>query len=287
MIELPDGSIYFWMYTAGLKHVPLEDIRQACFSAGKNIRKKDEENYWNGYYRSDLYDSSASSDIGKLVKIHRQQESVSTGFLDMPYSKYLPHPYEGMPDIDKRYVPCNADNRPIIRWSEGCMTIEDARAMMGQVYMAENLKGCKHIVIDCDGDHSDKLDLETINFLWKFSGMTHTMRKPKSIKDYEGYEQTGLTRPASFHLSFRVDRVIPTMHFPWANIDIVGNRANSLRYFKNKKWNGLPPIDMTDEIWDELRRYIRYRKEKADGKERHEPAGHVEEQGISESAYQV
>ena len=54
MVEVPQGSIYFWMYEMGLKHVDLDEIRIACYSAGKNIRDKDFQNYWNGWYRSDL-----------------------------------------------------------------------------------------------------------------------------------------------------------------------------------------------------------------------------------------
>lgn len=264
-IDVPAGSIYFWMFIQGLKHVPLDDIKIACGRCGKDIRPKDEENYWNGYYRSDLYIGKGKDDMFKLTKRHRTMVANSTEFLNHPYSAYPEHPYLGMPEIDKRFVPCNGDNKPMIPWSKGCMTIDDARAMMGQVYLAENLKGCKFIVIDCDGDHDDVLDMETIGFLWQFAPMTHTMSKPKRICEYDGYEATEYTGPASFHLTFRVDRVVPTMHFPWANIDIVGNRANSLRYFKNKEWNEMPPMMMDDHIWTQLQRYVRYRKEKANG----------------------
>ena len=51
------------------------------------------------------------------------------------------------------------------------------------------------------------------------------------------------------------------MHFPEAHIDIVGNRRNSLRYMKDKRWNGLQPIEMTDEIWHELQEFVKNRKQ--------------------------
>ena len=54
MIEVPEDSIYFWMYTQGLKHVNLEDIELACKAIGKDIREEEVKNYWNGWYRSDL-----------------------------------------------------------------------------------------------------------------------------------------------------------------------------------------------------------------------------------------
>ena len=280
-LKVPDGSIYFWMFNQGLKHVPLDAIEVACRMRGKEIRPKDEENYWNGYYRSDLYLGHGKDDVFKLTKSHRGMHVQSIEFLTTPYHEYPEHPYLGMPEIEKRFVPCNKDNKPMIKWGNGCMDLSDALAVMGQVYLAENLKGCKFIVIDCDGDHDEELDTETIAFLYRFSNITHMMSKPKLINQYEGYEDTKCTVPASFHLSFMVDRVIPTMHFPWANIDIVGNRANSLRYFKNKVWNGLPPTLMTDELWSRFQEYIKYRKEKANATRRDELAGHADEEGVA------
>lgn len=265
MVVVPTGSIYLWMYRQGLKHVPLNDIELACAVAGKDIREKDIENYWNGYYRSDLYTGAGRDDVFQLVKRHPGTDAKSIAFLTTPYHEYPVHPYLGQPEITKRFVPCNASNKPMIKWSNGCMDMVDAESMQHQKYLAENLKGCKFIVIDCDGDHDEKLDLETISFLYRYSHDTHMMCKPKLVCQYDGYEKSCCTLPASFHLSFMVDKVIPTMHFPEANIDIIGNRANSLRYFKNKVWNGRPPALMTERIWGELQEYVKYRKEKADG----------------------
>lgn len=256
-MQVPNGSIYHWMYKQGLKHVDLTDIEIAVKALGIGIREKDYANYWNGYYNSDLY----KSDIFMLKRGNSQLVSSSVKFFDAPYSSYPEHPYLDMPEIENRWVPCNGNNKPMIQWSQGCMTLADAKAKVGQVYLGENLKGCKFIVIDCDGDHDEgRFDWDTIEFLWKFSKVTHCLMKPKMIRDYKG--APNINRPASFHITFAVDRIIPTMHFPYAHIDIVGNEKNSLRYIKNKIWNGLNPIPMTDEIWGQLQQYIKQRKEK-------------------------
>lgn len=253
MIEIPNDSIYFWMYEQGLKHTDLHRIELSCLQAGKPIRPKDYENYWNGYHRSDLYLGPGKEDIF-MLKRAREHVSESKSFESLGYFEYPVHPYAGMPEVSNRWVPCSNDNKPMIKWSQGCMTMSDCVAYPGQKYLAENLKGTQMIVIDCDGNHGDPWDYETIEFLSKFQYKTHCIWKPTPIE----WEIS-----PSFHLAFHVDRIIPTMHFPYAHIDIVGNRRNSLRYWKDKKWNSMQPASMTPEIWDELRDYIKYRREKA------------------------
>ncbi len=250
MVTVPNESIYFWMYEQGLKHVDLHEIELACLNADKYIRQKDYENYWNGYYRSDLYCGPGRDDIWMLKK-HRDLAATTKVFEQLSYFEYPVHPYAGMPEVNNRWVPCNNDNKPMIKWGNGCMTLADCVAYPGQKYLAENLKGTQMLVIDCDGNHGDPWDWDTIEFLGKFKDITHCIKKP------------GFMISPSFHLTFRTDRIIPTMHFPYAHIDIVGNRRNSLRYWKNKEWNGKEPVYMTSDIWDVLRDYIKARKEKA------------------------
>lgn len=250
MLEIPDGSIYFEMYKWGLKHIPLVEIEAACRRCGKDLRLKDYENYRNGWYRSDLY----GRDKGVFdLTLERRPQAASKGYFEKEYSDYPLHPYSDMQgEILNRFIPCNADNKPMIKWGNGCMTKEDAEAMPGQKYLAENLKGCRFIVIDCDGDHDpEKLDFETMEFLNPYRNLTHTLAKPK----------LWMSIPTSFHLTFLADRVIPTMHFSKSHIDICGNKENQLRYFKTKIWNGRKPTPMTDEIWRDIRDYIRRREE--------------------------
>lgn len=257
MIEVPSGSIYIWMYVMGLKHVPYQDIEHAVMGAGKDIRPKDHDNYWRGYYNSDLYYGDGKDD---LTLLRPERKSPTSQFLVTPWEDYPPHPYIGLPEIEQRWIPCNQLNKPMIKWSDRAMYKWDAEKFFGMEYLAENMKGTQMIVIDIDGDHGDGLDMATINSMWKYHDLTHALDKPKLIPEYPGYEGVLDFRPASYHLTFKVDKVIPTMHFPNAGIDIIGNRVNSLRYRKNKVWNGLQPLTMDATIWSDIQSIIRERK---------------------------
>lgn len=250
-IEVPVGSIYLWMYEQGLRGTDISDIVGACRLAGKSIREKDFQNYWNGFGKHQAVSHASIFDI---------RPSQRKGFYDLEYSQYPLHPFDDCPDSEAIFVPCSSDNKPIIKWGEGCLKREEAEAYRDQRYLAENLIGQHRIVIDCDGDHDDGfLDLDTIEFLWQFASITEAYRKPKDCVDYGCPLDEFLDKPASFHLTFMVDRIIPTMHFPFAHIDIIGNKRNSLRYFKDKKCNNLPLAIMNDDIWSALKDYIRWR----------------------------
>lgn len=252
----PNESIYHIMYVWGLKHYDLRDIEAECAKVGKDIRRKDYDNYWNGWHRSSLYHGPGADNMFMLTREKPRITGASREYFDLGYNDYPEHPWDdGIPEVQERWVPCSAENKPLIPWSQGCMTIGDAVSMSRQVYLAENLKGTHTIVIDCDGNHGEELDLETMYFLNKWRSMTHCIVKPGYSGDV----------PESFHLTFSVDRIIPTMHFPYAHIDFVGNQKNSLRYWKNKQWNHVEPAPMTEAWWQEIQGYIKYRKEKADG----------------------
>lgn len=255
MLAVPDGSIYFWMFTQGLKQVDLDSILAACSLAGKDVRSKDIENYWNGWYRSSLHGTR------DILKFPRQASSPTKDFYTKSYDDYPIHPFLGKPEIQKRYVPCSNKCRPLIKWSDGCLTFDEAKDFAGSQYVAENLYGTKFIVIDIDGDHDKQLDLETIDFGWQFFHLTESYFKIKLVQQYDGYEDTGIGKPASFHLTFKVDRLIPTMHFHKAHIDILGNEKNTLRNFKTKYWNRHEPMDMTSDTWEVIKSYIRRREE--------------------------
>ena len=259
MIEVPTGSLYFWCYTMGLKHVDFNELVDAVTANGKSLRKKDIDNYWNGWYRSDLYGDEPHSIWEYTSRAIEPRKGL------VPLNEYpaMPDEYSGT-SPECRWIPCNSQNKPMIKWGGGCLTLVDAVSWPNQVYLAENNKGCNRIIIDCDGDHGDGLDLETILFLSQYIPVTHTLYKTKLVTDYEGYENTTIDEPASFHLSFTVDRIIPTMHFPFAGIDIIGNKENSLRYIKTKKHNGLQPAVLTDEIWEDICNYIRMRERRHD-----------------------
>lgn len=248
----PGGSLYFWCYTQGLKHVPLDAVQAAALATGRVLRDKDVENYWNGWYRSNNYGQNSKHDMFVLKHCKEKKPFVTT-----PLSAYPNNPLWNQPEISERWVPCSATNKPMKKWSNGCMSKEDAEAYSHQVYLAENIKGTSFVIIDCDGDHDEKLDLELIRFLYPMTNITHTLFKPKLITSYEGYEDSGLNMPASFHLTFVTNKIIPTMHFPECHIDIIGNEKNSLRYWKNKIWNGMSPKVLTNDIWTKLQEYVK------------------------------
>lgn len=244
--EVPTGSIYHWCYKEGLKHTDLDEVSRAVMQAGKQMRDKDVQNYWNGWYNSDLY---LGENKHSILDLDRWPRSSNT-FFEMQYSEYPDHPYKDNPEIQNRWVPCSIEGRPLIKWSQGCMMKAEAQCYRGCKCLAENLKGSHHIAIDIDGDHGDDLDMDVINFGYGMSIMTETWLKPENN---EGISP-------SMHLLFEVDHVIPTMHFANAHIDIIGNEKNSIRYLKTKVSNGIPMLKMTDEIWNVIVDYIR-RKE--------------------------
>lgn len=263
MIQVPEGSIYYWMFTQGIKRVPLDEVLLACSLAGKEVRPKDEQNYWNGYEKHKAY-----SDTGKILLTAGLNSKKP--FYQMTYDSYPVHPLLGEPEIKKRWVPCREDYVPLFSWRDNCKSKANAKAYRGCKILGENMRDTKMIVIDCDGDHDDKLDIETMMFLCKYMDSTHCLYKPKMICDYpETAIPDGWSRlhpvaytdmPASYHLTFSVDRVIPTMHFNKAHVDIVGNKMNSLRFIKNKVWNGMEPMPMTNEIWEDIKAYLERRE---------------------------
>jgi hypothetical protein len=254
-------SIYYWMYVQGLKGTSsIEQVLMALAEAGHHVRAKDVKNFWNGRNKQKLYGEGNSI----VMPVH--PKAASSGFFDKKHSDYDELPWLIDPEIRNRFVPCNKDNKPMVKWGEGCLEKEDALAMPGCTYLAENNKGTKRVIIDCDGDHNGVIDLETIEFCINLGMFTTKLSKPKMLKDYDLLFKLPWQlscHAASFHLTFMTDRIIPTMHFPYAHIDIIGNKCNTLRYFKNKQRTGPKlPLEMTDETWQMLVDYIKMRKER-------------------------
>ena len=255
------GSIYTWMYRQGLKGRKIEDVVSEVYANGHLIRAKDERNFWNGVHNRQLYQGPQS-----VLSIPSELRSKT-----MPYSKYPVHPYLDQPEIANRWVPMDENMHPMIRWSLGCMSLSDAqhfsKVHRGRViesrYVSENLKGTRLIAIDVDGDHESELDIDVIETFAPLMDLTASFYKRDIVLDYvtpDAYDLRLLSLPTSYHLIFSVDRLIPTMHFPEARVDIVGNTANSLRHCKDKIYNGLKPSPMTDEIWNYMLDYIERRK---------------------------
>lgn len=251
---VPEGSLYFWCYRQGLRGVDQRDLVDAVIKSGRSLRPKDLQNHANGWYRSDLYMRPREDSVW-----HVRTAGVprTPGYLTA-YGEYPPSPYD-LGEINNRWVPCNKDNKPMIKWGKGCMTMADAKGMLGQVFLAENNRGMGQVIIDVDGDH-DGLDEELIGFMYRFFDRTRADYKLEYHEAYSPAEGKVVRIPVSYHLTFLTDRVIPTMHFPSAHVDIVGNKENSLRYFKTKRWNGLQPMWMNDAIWAEIMEFVKRRE---------------------------
>ena len=234
----PNESIYLDMYRWGLKQIPIENIERECSRVGKAIRKKDYENYDRGFSKS-----NGRNDPKSVLRIQHQVK----GVLDKSLSEFKVNTFE---QPRNRWVPCDERNKPLCKWTQITYSPEDAIMHPDCFYVAEQLKHCHVIVIDVDADHGSKVDEDTLRFFNKYIDMTHCLYK-------ESYGD-----PLSYHLTFATNRIIPTVHCPWAHVDILGNENNQLRYRKNKVRNGRSPIELTDEIWDDIRIYLKGRKVK-------------------------
>ena len=248
MDPVPDGSIYFWMYVQGLKHVPYEDVRDAVLSVNKEIRKKDYQNYLNGWNNSDRMD-------GMIVP---HPPSPTKMYTKMRYEDYPL--FEPKLHLD-RWVPCNEELKPLFKWSDKQLSKTEALQYPGAKFIGENLKDTCLVVFDVDGDHdADAIDVDLLKFFSKYICTTHCIMKPKRVGEY-GLPDVApndpcRNLPASYHLTWQVDRLIPTMHFSSAHLDIIGNKVNGLRFWKNKIWNGMQPQPMTSEVWEDIKTFI-------------------------------
>lgn len=254
MCPPPGESIYLWMYRQGLSMRPLDEVVAEALMGGHDIRQKDIRNYWNGWYRHDLYFGGGAMGRVAMPSMGRQVPS---------YDSLPDNPYLGQPEISCRYVPCNKDNRPMVKWGRGCMSMVDAIAWPGCTYLAENLVGTRLMVIDVDGDHGGGLDVETLSFFAYWRDETCCHDKPDLVLDHvppECYDLSVKSLPTSYHLTFTTTKVVPTMHFPRAHVDVIGNKRNSLRYFKNKSFNGIPPMPMTEDTWNRMFDYVERRQ---------------------------
>jgi hypothetical protein len=131
------------------------------------------------------------------------------------------------------------------------MSKEQALATNDCVYLAENLHARPLVVIDFDGDHDNTINEDLINFGWELGRKTagHILYKQAT---------TPAGIPVSFHLTYSTDRVIPTLHFRDAKIDILGNARPTLRYYKTKAILHTGITQLTDAVLDEITTYIKH-----------------------------
>jgi hypothetical protein len=240
---VPHGSIYIWCYTQGLRQVAWEDVVIACEQVAAPIREKDRRNWEAGIRASLRLDSRPLTFSFSIDRPSRDRR-------ELPIWDSFPSLSE-TGDSDTRFVPCNWENRPCVKWSQIRMGLTDACTFPGACYLAENLRGTPWMVLDFDGDHDpDDIDTGCLDVGYELMEMapTHMLYKPSML---------------SFHLTYRTDREIPTFHLPHCHIDILGNNtkvSGALRYFKTKEYNQLPPASMTTDIWDRIREFSMSRR---------------------------
>ena len=246
-----DGSPYFSMYKCGYYGVPLNDIIEKCQRNGIALRKKDLQNYNNGVFSNGV---GTIIQNGMLVNVADIQKG--TPIHEMKLCDFPKMPI-GWIGTDKRFFPCTQDNKPMQPWGwkknpDGSvfmpelMTRADATALSPCGWVGQNMLYQKFVVMDIDGHGHGSDDTQVIEFGNLFKQETFSVEDPR--------------KPGSFHLYFETDRLIPVKHFPWAKLDFMGNAVNAAVYFKDKKWNGVPMLQLTEEIWQMMLAYQQDRK---------------------------
>ena len=252
---VPAGSIYMWMYLAGLHAVPFNYLSSLLTGQGKAIREKDIANYKRGYERSYIANdaNTTHTPAASLPRINEGKDL----FCFKKLSSF--ERSDALRVFSRRWVPCSAQNKPLIRWSEILMDKQQALGYPDSTYLAETTYRASFIVFDIDGDHDRKLSPGLLRTFAPYMRYTHTLAKRQLVRDIvPALSDTELAYvPTSFHLTFRTDRLIPSKHFANAHIDLLGNATKQLRYRKDKVWNGLVPAPLTDEVWDFFMNYIR------------------------------
>lgn len=224
-------SIYMDMFTAGTRLIPLDSILRVCEQEGITVRRKDVTNYWNGVRRTQSVDLLA-------IPEYHEPRSIDTHTWD-DYPK-LP---DGWLENPVRYFPTDTQPSkpyPGFKWGSKVVSRRLAEQLSPIGMVGENLIAQPYICLDIDGDHDkDNIDLELLSYFAPWKKLT------------ESWE----SRPESFHLIFGVDRVVPTMHFPKAHLDILGNARNQARYLKDKTPSGVR-IPMDHKMWEQVKGWV-------------------------------
>lgn len=261
-IFAPDQSPYIGMYTAGRHGYGVQEVMSYCSSLGLPVREKDVKNWENGHFVWQMCDSRVSAEYdgmnptsvpmprsGNALCIRDHGMDIEDTVLE-DFARY-PEEWHG---TEWRFFPCTSANRPKIPWgwradfTPGLMREVDARVLSPSGWVGQNMLYQRFVVMDIDGAGHGMYDESVVAFGSIFKNRTMTMEDPR--------------KPGSFHLYFKTDRLIPVKHFPWAKLDLMGNAVNAAVYLKDKKSNGLPMAELTDDIWKATMAYQKARKEK-------------------------
>lgn len=241
------GSPYYGMYHCGYYGVPIEDCIAKCQRNGIAIRKKDLDSYNDGAFKRGMQGMEVDVRIQRLIR------EPGMPFEEMKLKDFPKFPV-GWVGTERRFFPCTQDNKPMQKWgwtkdfTPELYTRADAKALSPCGWVGQNMLYQKFIVLDIDGRGHGADDLEVIAFGSQFRDQTFTVEDPR--------------KPGSFHLYFKTDRLIPVRHFGWAKLDLMGNAVNAAVYFKNKVGNGVPMMELNNEVWDAMMQYQIGRKER-------------------------
>lgn len=250
---VPTGSIYVWCYVQGLRGVSWDDILLALAPHG--ITPRDGiHHYDNKDYRN--WSDGMDKFLGKKHSLVAQ--GLPTTLLHNVTPRSDPRVLKNLndyPSLDcdseeferTRWIPCGESGKPLVPWSSTRFTLNEARLWPACRYLAENLKGCRWIVLDFDVDH----DKDNLNWELRDFGL-------QLLKDFP---TQALYKPdwMGFHLTYWTDLEIETRHLNHVSIDVCGNATGTsgqLRYFKTKKANDVPQAGLlTDEVWSRIQEY--------------------------------
>lgn len=248
---VPAGSIYVWCYKQGLRGVSWEQILTALAPFKIKPRRKDYDNWRAGNKRSTGQEYRHES-LGLPLEIEGEIDPrIVPNLSSYPLLECDSQWFE-----TTRWVPCSINNKPLVKWTEVRCTFKEALDWPGAKYLAENLKGCRWIVLDFDIDHDpENIDLELREF---------------GLQLLRDHPTQALYKPhwMGFHLSYWTNRDIRTKHLPHVRIDICGNSptaivpstgkvtSGQLRYFKTKESNDIAyHAELTEEIWKKIQDY--------------------------------
>lgn len=263
-------SPYFGMFRAGRLGYTIEEVTSHCTVNGIPLRAKDIQSWQDGAFKHQVSQaifeqrlaerrSQPGSRINPTEKVGRLPINDLPSFrlasqpvFDTMRLEDFPKLPDGWKGCERRFFPCTSDNRPMMQWGwrpgfePNLMLRCDAEAISPVHWCGQNTLYQNFIVMDIDGVGHGIRDEGVIAFGTQFRDMTMTLEDPR--------------KPGSFHLYFMTDRIIPVKHFPRAKLDLMGNAVNAAVYFKNKVSNGIPPMMLTEQVWDAMQRYQVSRK---------------------------
>jgi hypothetical protein len=234
-------SPYFAMYTTGLMGVNDIELSDHLDYLHIPYRKKDWDNYHNGIAKRGI-----NSTHGIL---HLQEPSEVKAPIEYDFSEFEHQDWWG---TDRRWFPCNDEGIPLIKWGYAedytpeLYTEAEAKALSHTGLVGQNLYMQPFIVLDIDGVGHGVCDEQVIEFGNKYRDLTEMWEDPN--------------KPGAFHLYFVTDKIVPTMHFAHAKLDLLGNRCNQVCYKKAKVSNKQTRLEFNAKIWNDIQSYVQERK---------------------------